>query len=269
MKASSRNVSPNLQIRWASRFASGKDVLWHSHPETELVAVTKGRCRIRVGEQILEGARGALFVLPATVPQYQETLVATRTTYVGFDLPSGLFDESARVLKFDPGDPVLQWIEQLCDGRRARPPLSDESNRALLGTLLRRIGDMDAATGSQAALHPAVRAAQAHFEAHLREPLTLADVSRAVGVSESHLIALFAAECGVGPMRYLQRLRLGRACWLLANPYLRIHEVAEACGYDDVNYFTRLFRLTHGDIAGTLADARTNQRNYLAIFQVK
>ena len=256
MKSPAQIVSKDLQLRWGDHFAAGKDVPWHTHAETELVAVTKGRCRIRVGEQILEGSRGAIFVLPATVPQYQETLVATRTTYIGFDIPPGLFDETARVLKFDLGDPALQWIEQLCDSRQTRPPLSNEVRRAVLGALVRRIGDLDAATGSQAALHPAVRAAQAHLEAHLREPLTLADVARAAGVSESHLIALFAAQCGVGPMRYLQRLRLARACWLLANPYLRIHEVAAACGYEDVNYFTRLFRRRLGKSPGRWRGSR-------------
>jgi transcriptional regulator GlxA family with amidase domain len=84
------------------------------------------------------------------------------------------------------------------------------------------------------------------LETNLHQALTLRSVARAVGVSASHLSALFAAQCGVGPMHYLQRLRVERACWLLSNPYLRIHEVAEACGYEDVNYFTRLFRRSLG-----------------------
>lgn len=232
----------DLRLRWGARWASSRDVSWHSHAETELVAVTKGRCRVRVGESLLDGARGAIFVLPALVPQYQETLGATRTTYLGFDLPPGLFDESARVLALDPADPALLWMEQLCDGSRLHPPLSREAGRALLMALLRRLGDMDTATGSKARLHPAVQAARAYLEANMRQSPTLTQLARTVGVSPSHLSSLFAAQCGVSPMQYLQRLRLDHACWLLANPYLRIHEVAEACGYEDVNYFTRLFR---------------------------
>jgi AraC-like DNA-binding protein/mannose-6-phosphate isomerase-like protein (cupin superfamily) len=238
----SLKTAQELQLRWGDRFASAKDVPWHSHAETELVAVTKGRCRIRIGERVLEGGRGAIFVLPAQVAQYQETMGVTRTTYLGFDLPPGLFDESARVLVLDSADPALQWMEQLCDSRRMSLPLSKEVGRALLMALLRRLGDMDTATGSQAGLHPAVRAAQIYLEANLQQSLTLAALARTAGASASHLNALFTAQCGVSPMHYLQRLRLERACWLLANPYLRIHQVAEACGYEDVNYFTRLFR---------------------------
>ena len=246
MKSPVREKAQHLQLRWGNRFVAARDVAWHTHAETEIVAVTKGRCRIRVGEKILEGARGAVFVLPAKVAQYQETLGVTRTTYIGFDTPPGLFDESARLLMFDPADPVLHWIEQLCDGHLARPPLSNEVSRALLLALLRRIDDKELATGSRARLHPAVRFAQAHLEARLQQALTLGSVARAVGVSASHLSALFARQCGVGPMGYLQRLRMERACWLLSNPYLHIHEVSEACGYQDVNYFTRLFRQSLG-----------------------
>lgn len=250
MKAPARPAPQELQLRWANRFAAGRDVPWHSHAETELVAVTKGRCRIRIGERSLEGARGAVFVLPAGVAQYQETIGITRTTYLGFEAPPGLFDESARVLKFDPADPALEWMEQLCDSRLARPPLSNEVSRTILAALLRRIGEMDAATGSQAQLHPAVRVARAHLEANLAQALTLAEVARVSGVSASHLSGLFAAQCGVGPMQYLQRLRLERACWLLSNPYLRIHEVAAASGYEDENYFTRLFHRRLGMTPG-------------------
>jgi AraC-like DNA-binding protein len=112
--------------------------------------------------------------------------------------------------------------------------------------LLRRITDMDTATGSEARFHPAVRAARAHLEANPAQLHTLRELARSAGVSVSHLTALFAEECGVGAMRYLQQLRMERACWLLANPYVRVREVAASCGYEDVNYFTRLFHRRFG-----------------------
>ena len=242
MTPSLQKLPTGLRLRWGGRFAATRDVPWHTHRETELVAVTKGRCRIRVGEQALDGARGAIFILPADVAQYQETQGVTRTAYIGFDAPSGFIAENARVLKLDPGDPALLWIGQLCDSQLARPLLSDEVTRALLVALLRRIAEIDAAAGSQVDWHPAVRVARAHLEANLQQPVTLEAVARAAGVSASHLSALFAAQCGLSPMGYLQRIRLDQACWLLSNPHLRIQEVASACGYEDVNYFARLFR---------------------------
>src|SRR5450631_3476147 len=129
-----------LELRFGNRSALKEAYPWHAHAETELVSVTKGRCRITAGDKVLEGARGAIFVLPACVPQYTEPLGMARTTYLGFNLPPGLFDESARVLTFDPADPALHWMEQLCDGRWAHPPLSNHAGRTLLMALLQRLG---------------------------------------------------------------------------------------------------------------------------------
>lgn len=242
MKSGVQGFQTSLRLRWGGRFASTRDVPWHTHAATEVVAVTKGRCRIRAGEQALDGPLGAIFVLPAGVAQYQETQGITQTTYIGFDAPLGSVTDKARVLMLDPADPALQWIEQLCDSQLVRPPLTDEVSRAILLALLRRLAQMDAAAGIQLEWHPAVRAARAHLEANLQQAETLAGVARAVGVSASHLSALFAAQCGVSPMSYLQRIRLEQACWLLSNPFLRIQEVASACGFEDVNYFARVFR---------------------------
>ncbi len=61
-------------------------------------------------------------------------------------------------------------------------------------------------------------------------------------------------------MQYLQRLRLDRACWHLANPYLRVHEVAAASGYEDENYFARLFRKRFGLAPGRWRALRDSQR---------
>jgi AraC-like DNA-binding protein len=241
MKPLAPQAAFHPELRWGARFASTRDVSWHSHRETELVAVTKGRCRIRVGDSAWEGTRGSVFVLPAGQPQYQETHGLTRTTYLGFTTSPGLFDERARVLMFEPTEPMLRWIEQLCDAHESRPAVSVSTSSVLLLAVLRRLEDMDAAHGAASHLHPAVSAARAHLEANLLHPHTLTSLARVSGASASHLGALFVQQFGVGPMHYLQRLRLERACWLLANPYLRIHEIAAACGYEDVNYFTRLF----------------------------
>src|SRR5579859_1229224 len=94
----SLETARELELRFGNRSALTKPYPWHTHAEMELVSVTKGRCRITAGEDVLEGARGAIFILPARVPQYTEPLGVAHTTYLGFDLPPGLFDESARVL---------------------------------------------------------------------------------------------------------------------------------------------------------------------------
>ena len=84
------------------------------------------------------------------------------------------------------------------------------------------------------------------MEEDLRVELTTNDLSRVSGLSTSHLAALFRRHLGCAPMAWLQKQRLELACRLLRNASLSVAEVATACGYQDANYFTRLFRQCHG-----------------------
>lgn len=260
-----KSVSPastssgrEVHLQWGGRFAGDRDVDWHTHAETELVVITAGRCRIAVGSHDFEGEKGTLFVLPAGEPQYQHTLGPVRTTFVGFSFPPGWFDESPRKLALTADEPILHWIEQLCDWPQIQPPLGGDMARQLLALVLRRIGELDALSGAHARQHPAVLRATRHLEEKMHEPIQLVELARLCGVSASHLVALFAEHCGCGPMTYLQQRRMERAAWLLANPYLRIQEVAVACGYSDVNYFVRLFKRQFGQPPGRWRKARFN-----------
>lgn len=242
----SSSAIKSLQLCWGHRFAAPHDVDWHTHDVTELVLVTAGRCIISVGGMELAGEAGALFVLPAGVPQYQRTLEETHTTFVGLRLPPGVFDDRARVLSLDLRDLACVWLEQLCDWQMWRPAPGPETTRCVLEALLRRLKELDVINGTQARLHPAVVRAMELIDDDLTRALSLDELARAAGVSASHLGALFTAQCQCSPLQYQQRRRIERATWLLDNPYLRVNEVAAACGYDDVNYFVRLFRQRHG-----------------------
>lgn len=241
-------IPPNLRLRWGGRFASEEDVAWHSHAEIELVLITAGACDISVGTHRLKGTAGAIFVLPAIQAQYQHTHGLTHTTFIGFDAPPGWFDDRPRVLMPWAYDPVQVWMEQLCDWPILRPAPAPDLARQLLELLLRRVRELDRAEG--APRHPAVSRVMDWVEANPAQTATLDDLARIAGVSASHLGALFAADTGGGPLQYLQRRRMERAAWLLDNPYLRVHEVAAACGFEDVNYFVRLFRRHHGQPPG-------------------
>lgn len=249
-------TAKELRLCWGGRFDAATDAHEHCHAETELVLVTAGRCRIEVAGLSLEGGADTLFVLPAGAAQYQTTLEPTRTTFIGFRVLAGLFDESARTLTLAADEPARVWLEQLCDSQLARPALGAEVTRRLLEALLRRLDEIDAAFGRRGRMHPALAEAIARIEQDLACSWSLGKIATAAGLSESHLGALFAAHCGCGPLQYLQQRRLQRACWLLDNPYLRIHEVAAACGYDDVNYFVRLFRRRFGQPPGRWRAAR-------------
>ncbi|MGJ6124248.1 helix-turn-helix transcriptional regulator [Mycolicibacterium sp. Y3] len=88
--------------------------------------------------------------------------------------------------------------------------------------------------------HPIVAAALAHTKEHL-DSVTVADVSRAVAVSERTLRRLFSDTLGLSWRTYLLHARMLRAMALLAGPGQSVQATSSAVGFDNLSSFTRCF----------------------------
>ncbi|RCW49611.1 helix-turn-helix domain-containing protein [Paenibacillus prosopidis] len=80
-----------------------------------------------------------------------------------------------------------------------------------------------------------------YIEDHYLEPLTLEEIAVKSDISVRHLNRSFQSYYQTTPISYLQRLRLERACTLLKHTNLTIMEISHDCGFNDSNYFTRMF----------------------------
>ncbi|WP_221029215.1 helix-turn-helix domain-containing protein [Actomonas aquatica] len=97
--------------------------------------------------------------------------------------------------------------------------------------------------------HPnAVQLARAldYMEAHLAEALPRDEVARAAGLSPSRFSHLMRAKLGMPFTELLTRLRVDRACHLLAHSQRELAQVALECGFGDQSYFSRVFRKQTG-----------------------
>lgn len=72
--------------------------------------------------------------------------------------------------------------------------------------------------------------------------LSLAKLSQAVGVSESHFACTFKQDAGSSFREHLCNLRIEKAKDLLANSNEEIKAIAAAAGYTSPSYFARRFR---------------------------
>lgn len=121
----------------------------------------------------------------------------------------------------------ILWISHRLDAWRdwphRRPSLPVERlSRAALNRCIERI---DASTG---------------------DPASLEELATLCQLSMFHFCRAFKAATGLPPHRYQIVRRIDRARAMLANTALSVAEVANAVGYDDVTYFTRLFRRETG-----------------------
>ena len=70
-----------------------------------------------------------------------------------------------------------------------------------------------------------------------------------IPLSKEHIRKLFIKEHGISPLQYLKHRRLELAKQLLTqkeDEYLRINEIAQACGFADSAYFSRIFKKETG-----------------------
>jgi AraC family transcriptional regulator len=81
-----------------------------------------------------------------------------------------------------------------------------------------------------------------YVEARLAEPVHLADVASAAGLTRMHFAAQFRAATGLSPHEYLLRRRIERAQELLDRTAMSTVDVALSVGFQTQSHFTTVFK---------------------------
>lgn len=102
------------------------------------------------------------------------------------------------------------------------------------------------ASHSTQGLSPTVRRAVLMIDSDLSANLTLASLASAQNVSRGYLSTSFKRETGKTLSEYVREKRIVRAKELLLSTGLQVQSVAQQCGFDDVQYFTRQFKRETG-----------------------
>ncbi|MFW5642956.1 MAG: helix-turn-helix domain-containing protein [Alkalispirochaeta sp.] len=79
------------------------------------------------------------------------------------------------------------------------------------------------------------------FEHNIRSRVTVAEVSRRLGITQAHLTRLFTEHFGVSPLQYYRRLRMDVAASLLLNTTRSVKEISWELGYSNPFHFSRSF----------------------------
>jgi AraC-like DNA-binding protein len=87
-----------------------------------------------------------------------------------------------------------------------------------------------------------IRRVDEYVQAHLSEPICLADLARAAGLSPMHFAAQFRLATGHRPHEYLQLRRIERAKRLLLKPDASLIDIAMQVGFRTQSHFTTVFK---------------------------
>ena len=81
-----------------------------------------------------------------------------------------------------------------------------------------------------------------YIDLHFTEYISLSVIAEELNLNPSYLSSQFTKETGENITAYINRIRIAHSLPLLAHKNMSIVDIAGECGFDDMNYFSRVFR---------------------------
>ena len=118
-----------------------------------------------------------------------------------------------------------------------------EAYADLLRLMAQYIEDNDLMSDDQRSIGVLIRD---YVQKNIGKKITLGDLSWNLHCSTVTLTEHFKREFGMTIMQYVAQERMRYAKELLLEGELSVRDIAEKCGYPDVEYFSRTFKAAHG-----------------------
>jgi AraC-like DNA-binding protein len=236
----------------------------HVNKRHELLHVVEGRVQQVIGKKSYAAGPGETLLLPAKV-QHRDVFdfaAGLKAFLVSFTwgpaeayfqfvnndvlqkLPAHRKYEVARVLERlrvdSPAAPKADW---LVAATRLHVVLALFLREAVC---VQRHGAKREGTQRQQRRREIMNAAKAFLHEHYCENISLEEVAKQLSVSPFYLSHVFSEESDFTLFHYLTALRMGKALKMLQSGEGKVSDVAVAVGYDNSNYFARVFKKYYG-----------------------
>lgn len=233
-----------MRIDWfhAALLRLGRD--WHmaAHRHAgkhELIVVLEGRIHTAIAGRRLDGGVGSALLYPADTmhEEWARGGLPLTTVCIGWrgDRPEGdllVADARGRL-----GE-LARWLAELA----AEPgPEPRRIAAGLFPALLHEFARPASRAGDDL-----VARVRAWVQPRLAQPIALADLAAAAGLSRFHFVRTFRAAAGSTPMRWLRHQRLQAARTLLLTTALPLRAIAPQTGFADEFQLSRVFRRETG-----------------------
>jgi AraC-like DNA-binding protein len=259
----------------------------HRHLRTEIMYVVSGECTVHLTDEQVRMQEGGFILVDAGVPHSLHVPAGAPCRMMNLEF---VFEPGADLLSpstaaaampalrafLSPPRPfrlltdaedLHMRIRTLLDVLDVRVPAGTaELELQFLGLLVsaaRRFAE-DAPSGGASAegtgLVPVhVRRALLFLRENYDRDVGLRETAEAVGVSAGHLARVFRQSTGESVGECLSRIRMDRACRLLADSDHPVGTIAGMVGFDSRHYFNEFFR-AHGGVAPGAYRARVRNR---------
>jgi AraC-like DNA-binding protein len=242
-------------------------VRWHCHDDYELHYIAASVGKVFVGDHVGAFAPGQLVMTGPRLPHNwishteSDVVVPIRDLVVQFRqelIPSivaaapelnpllVLLERSRRGIEFISPNPKESehWFNRMIEADDAAriPLLLDFLLRLSSETEYRLLSTMPIRAEADSAALDKVDRVTSYVSDHYASDIPLATVAALVGMSESTFSRFFTKETGNGFTRFLNRVRVAKACELLGDSEVPITDICFAVGFNNVANFNRRFR---------------------------
>lgn len=250
-----------------------EDVPWHWHDELEAAIVTEGAIHVVIGGEQFDLDTGDGFFVNASALHSCQGLTPEGCRLHSLVFHPRLIGGSAESsfnqnyvlpvtqnkgfagMRLDRGDPwqgeMLDKVEEAWQACVQECPRFDLKARYALSAALALIAEHMVSVKTdispkQLRDSERVKAMLQFIMDNYGEAIDTAAIARSASVSESECLRCFRATIGTAPIRYLREYRIEQAANRLANSQASIADIAAACGFQDISYFTKTFREMKG-----------------------
>ena len=135
--------------------------------------------------------------------------------------------------------PILLYFQFFENYRRNGSLALYESSEFLYRFLAQLLRELETPRLNES--HLIVQAMQ-YIRQHFATLESISQIADACNISHEHLTRCFRKETGQTPLQYLTKLRIEHALSLLLNTSDSIEQIAMNCGFQNGNYFAKVFR---------------------------
>lgn len=253
MHSSCSDLHKSPEVRFDSggpyQAPAGKDFPLHCHEVWEVIYYRQGVTDSIVGNEVFLGQPGVVVPIPPRVAHAERSATGYSNYFLQIKAPFGhpwpkvCYDDDRLSMGHVCESLVHEWFG---DSHFRNDMI--ELLTAQLDFLLQRCFERTS-LGQDELI---VRRAQSLIQERLYDRVRIAEIAQEVGVSPSHLRALFVRLLGESPMDYLQAVRVRAALGLLRKSDAAIENIAIACGYDSASHLSRHIKRATGSSPGAL-----------------
>ena len=235
--------------------------------EYQIVYVSEGAGTIETSRAVFRVAAGdAILLVPGMWHRYKpDDLTGWHEHWVGFAgtgaeqvLHAGFFKRKNPVIPIREEKIMLDSFHHLFQSAREGTPglrqILAGWTSVLVALLYSSIQPLSAKARSETRI---IEQARSLMLAEQTRDMPLEDIARRLNISYTSFRRTFREHTGASPHQYRLHLKISTARELLRSTDLRVKEISYRCGFDDEQYFCRIFKRQTGN---TPVEFRTRSR---------